>query len=134
MTHVVIQQLLEGIELRERRLAERIGGLAARLREAEAEREALATTAKTIHAVAADLDLGQPPALALPDGAAYQQIMSVFDQERRPLRARDLCLALDLPVMPKHVEGTRAKLKRLVGLGFLDETEPGLFAQPSPQR
>lgn len=28
--------------------------------------------------------------------------------------------------MPKHVEGTRAKLKRLVSLGFLDETEPGV--------
>ena len=69
---------------------------------------------------------------ALPDGAAYQQIMGVFEHERRPLRARDLCLALDLAVMPKHVEGTRAKLKRLVSLGFLDETEPGLFQQPRP--
>lgn len=133
MTRVVIQQLLERIELRERQLTERIGELTARLREAEAEREALATTAKTIHTVAADLDLEQPPAPALPDGAAYQQIMSVFDHERRPLRARDLCLALDLPVMPKHVEGTRAKLKRLVSLGFLEETEAGLFAQPSPR-
>jgi hypothetical protein len=58
--------------------------------------------------------------------------MSVFDHERRPLRARELCLALDLPMMPKQVEGTRAKLTRLVGLGFLDETEPGLFTQPRP--
>jgi hypothetical protein len=74
-----------------------------------------------------------PPALALPDGAAYQQIMDVFEHEHRPLRARDLCLALDLPVLPKHTEGTRAKLKRLVSLGFLDETEPGLFTQPRPQ-
>lgn len=69
----------------------------------------------------------------LPDGAAYQQIMDVFDHERRPLRARDLCQALDLPLLPKHVEGTRAKPKRLVSLGFLDETEPGLFQQPRPQ-
>lgn len=132
-THAVIQQLLDGIELRERQLTEQIGELAARLREAEAEREALQTTAKTIHAMAPGLDLEQPPAPALPDGAAYQQIMGVFDHEHRPLRARDLCLALDLPVMPKHVEGTRAKLKRLVSLGFLDETEPGLFQQPRPK-
>lgn len=89
----------------------------------------MATTAKTVRAMAADLDLERPPTPALPDGAAYQQIMDVFDHERRPLRARELCLALDLPLMPKHVEGTRAKLKRLVSLGFLDETEPGLFAQ-----
>lgn len=133
MTHAVIQQLLDGIELCERQLTEQIGELAARLREAEAEREALATTAKTVRAMAADLKLEQPPAPVLPDGAAYQQITGVFDHERRPLRAREVCLALDLPVMPKHVEGTRAKLKRLVSLGFLDETEPGLFAQPRPQ-
>ena len=79
------------------------------------------------------LDLKQPQALVLPDGAAYQQIMDVFEHERRPLRARDLCLAPDLPIMPKHVEDTRAKLKRLVGLRFLDENEPRLLAQSSPQ-
>lgn len=133
MTHTVLEQLLDGIELRERQLAEEAGELAARLREVEAEREALQITAKTVRAMAADLDLEQPPAPVLPDGAAYQQIMALFDQERRPLRARDLCLTLDLPVLPKHVEGTRAKLKRLVSLGFLDETEPGLFTQPRPQ-
>lgn len=57
----------------------------------------------------------------------------MFEHERRPLRARDLCLALDLPVIPKRVEGTCAKLKRLVSLGFLDEAEPGVFAQPQHQ-
>ena len=133
MTHTIVQQLLDGIDLRERRLAEQAGELAVRLRELEAEREALAITAKTIRAMAADLALEQPPAPPLSDGAAYQQIMDVFGHEHRPLRARDLCQALDLPVMPKHVEGTRAKLKRLVSLGFLEETEPGLFAQPRPQ-
>ncbi|WP_249161388.1 hypothetical protein [Actinospica acidithermotolerans] len=83
--------------------------------------------------MAPGLDLEQPPALALPDGAAYRQIMDACAHERRPLRARDLCLALDLPVMPKHVAGTRAKLKRLVSLGFLNEAEPGLFTQPRSQ-
>ena len=133
MTHTVVQQLLDRIELREQQLAIEAGGLATRLREVEAEREALQITAKTIRATADELELEQPPAPALPDGAAYQQIMDVFDHEQRPLRARDVCLALDLPILPKHTEGTRAKLKRLVSLGFLDETEPGLFAQPRPQ-
>ena len=132
MTHPVLQQLLDGIELRARELAAEADDLSARLREVEAEREALQITAKTIRARAADLALDQPPAPALPDGAAYQQIMGVFEQEPRPLRARDLCLALDLPMLPKHIEGTRAKLKRLVSLRFLDESEPGLFAQPRP--
>jgi hypothetical protein len=131
MTHAAIQQLLELIEQRERHLAEQVDELAARLREAEVEREALRTTGKTVRAMAADLE--RPPAPPLPDGAAYQQIMGVFDQERRPLRARDLCLALDLPLVPKRIEGARGKLKRLVSLGFLDESEPGLFAQPRPR-
>ncbi|GAA3125103.1 hypothetical protein GCM10020001_052510 [Nonomuraea salmonea] len=48
------------------------------------------------------------------------------------MRARDLCLALDLPLARKNVENTRAKLKRLVNLGILTETEPGLFTQPRP--
>ncbi|MBS2967062.1 hypothetical protein KGA66_28775 [Actinocrinis puniceicyclus] len=133
MTRTAIGQLLQVIEQREHHLAEQAGALAARLREVQAEREELQVTAKTVRAMAADLDLDRPPAPALPDGPAYQQIMGVFDHEQRPLRARDLCLALDLPVLPKHTEGTRAKLKRLVSLGFLEESEPGLFQQPRTQ-
>ena len=133
MTHTVVQQLLDRIELRERQLAGQAGELAARLLDVEAEREALQVTAKTIRAMDADLDLERPPAPALPDGAAYQQVMSVFEHEQRPLRARDLCLTLDPPILPKHTEGTRAKLKRLVSLGFLEETEPGLLVQPRPR-
>ncbi|MBC9731269.1 hypothetical protein [Streptomyces sp. TRM68367] len=48
------------------------------------------------------------------------------------LKPRDLCLAMDLPLLPKHTEGIRSKLKRLVDGGILVETEPGLFAQPRP--
>lgn len=131
MTHTAVQQLLDAIELREQQLATQVAELAARLRELEGEREALAIAGKTIRAMAAEP--ARPPAPVLPDGAAYQQIMDVFDHEHRPLRARDLCTSLDLPILPKHTEGTRAKLKRLVSLGFLDETEPGLFARPHPQ-
>jgi hypothetical protein len=49
------------------------------------------------------------------------------------MRARDLCLALDLPIVAKNAENIRSKLKRLVSRGILIETEPGLFAQPRPQ-
>jgi len=51
----------------------------------------------------------------------------------RHLRACDLCLALDLPILPKNTEGIRSKLKRLVSRGILTETEPGLFAHPRPK-
>ncbi|WP_330248122.1 MULTISPECIES: hypothetical protein [unclassified Streptomyces] len=46
--------------------------------------------------------------------------------------ARDLCERLDLAVTTKNIESTRHKLKRLVGLGVLAESEPGLFAQRRP--
>jgi hypothetical protein len=59
--------------------------------------------------------------------------MGVFEREQRPLRARDLCLAPGFSALPKRVEGSRAKLKRLVGLGFFDEAGPGLFARSRPE-
>jgi len=46
------------------------------------------------------------------------------------MRARDLCQALDLPILPKNTEGIRSKLKRLVSRGIPIEPEPGLFARP----
>jgi len=68
----------------------------------------------------------------LPGHPAYQQIMDAFADLRRPLRARDICIALDLPIAAKNTEGIRSKLKKLVSRGILTETEPGLFTQPRP--
>lgn len=62
---------------------------------------------------------------------AYQQILTVFADIRRPMRARDLCQALDLLTVPKNTEGIRSELKRLVARGIFTEPEPGLFAPPS---
>ncbi|WP_433413002.1 hypothetical protein ACQP1V_27635 [Microtetraspora malaysiensis] len=73
----------------------------------------------------------EPPP-ALPDHPAYQQIPTVFADLRRQLHTRDLCEALDLPIVSKHTENIRSKLKRLVSRGILIEAEPGLFAQPRP--
>lgn len=74
----------------------------------------------------------QQPAPVLSEHPAYQQVLTILADTGQPMRARDLCLALDLPLVRKNVENTRAKLKRLVSLGILTETEPGLFAQPCP--
>lgn len=46
------------------------------------------------------------------------------------MRARDLCQALDLPILPKNTEGIRSKLKRLVTHGILTEPEPPV--RPAP--
>jgi hypothetical protein len=73
-----------------------------------------------------------PPAPKLPDHPAYQQIMAVFTAADHPLRARQVCEAIDLPVAPNNINNVRLKLKRLADRGILTETEPGLFTQPRP--
>ncbi|MDI6106071.1 hypothetical protein QLQ12_46685, partial [Actinoplanes sp. NEAU-A12] len=43
------------------------------------------------------------------------------------MRAKDVCLALDIEPLHKNVEGTRAKLKRLVNRNLVTESETGIF-------
>ena len=135
--------LLDRIDAREQALAReagevqaRIDELTARLREIDEAVSDLQVTRKTLISLAArdDEPAAEPaaPRPALPDHPAYQQILDAFAELRRPLRARDLCVALDLPIAAKHTENIRSKLKRLVSHGILTETEPGLFTQPRP--
>jgi hypothetical protein len=137
------RHLLDRIDAREQALARdaeeaqaRIDELTARLRDLQQEASDLQVTRKTLLALAAHDDEPAPeaaaPASLLPEHPAYQQIMDAFAELRRPLRARDLCTALDLPIAAKNVEGIRSKLKKLVNRGILAETEPGLFTQPRP--
>lgn len=135
--------LLDKIDAREQALAREAGQaqaqideLTARLRELSEAISDLQVTRKTLISLAGHDDepaaepAGPPP--VLPDHPAYQQILDAFADLRRPLRARDLCVALDLPIVAKNTENIRSKLKRLVSLGILTETEPGLFTQPRP--
>jgi hypothetical protein len=137
------RHLLDRIDAREQALTReagqaqaRIDELTARLRELREAISDLQVTRKTLISLAGHDD-SQPaeeagPAPVLPDHPAYQQILTAFADLRRPLRARDLCLALDLPIASKNTENIRSKLKRLVSRGILIETEPGLLAQPRP--
>jgi transposase len=59
----------------------------------------------------------------------YPRILAVFNEATGPLRARDVCEALDHELLPKNIEGTRAKLKRLVKLDILTEDDVGSFAR-----
>ncbi|MDQ1049533.1 hypothetical protein [Streptomyces sp. V4I2] len=89
-------------------------------------------TRKTLLDIPAPAPTEEPARPDVPDHPAYQQILTTFADTAKPLRARDLCQALDLPIVPKNTEGIRSKLKRLVTWGILTEPEPGLFAQPCP--
>ncbi|MFI6541172.1 hypothetical protein ACIBHY_52590 [Nonomuraea sp. NPDC050547] len=112
----------------------RIEELTGRLRELGQDLDHLRITRKTLLVLAAEPALAPPPppAPTVPDHPAYRQILAILADTGQPTRARDLCAALDLPLARKNIENTRAKLKRLVGLGILEETEPGSFAQPRP--
>jgi hypothetical protein len=135
--------LLDRIDAREQALAReaeqaqaRVEELTARVRELNEAISDLQVTRKTLISLAGQDDepAAEPaaPSPQLPGHPAYQQILDAFADLRRPLRARDLCQALDLPIAAKNTENIRSKLKRLVSHGILTETEPGLFTQPRP--
>ena len=133
---------LEQIEAREQHLADQaeqtraqIEHLTARLAGLDTEITELRITRKTLLGIAAGLTTEPGPQQpsttpAVPEHPAYQ--LTVFADADGPLRCRDLCQALDLPIISKNTEGIRFKLKRLVSRGVLTEPEPGLFAQPHP--
>jgi hypothetical protein len=133
--------LLDKIEAREQALAREAGqarvmieDLAARLREPGEATGHLRITRKTLLSLASEPAAAEPagPPPVLPGHPAYQQILAVFADAAGPMRARDLCQALDLPIAPKNTENIRSKLKRLASRGILAETEPGLLTQPRP--
>jgi hypothetical protein len=132
-----VTAILERIETRERELADQAGQFRARideltrqLGELDAESENLRITRKTLLTLPLPSPDTGPDRPDIPDHPAYQQILTALADAGRPMRARDLCHALDLPILPKNTEGIRCKLKRLVSRGILMEPEPGLFTRP----
>jgi hypothetical protein len=63
----------------------------------------------------------------LPEHPDYPRILAVFNEATGPLRAREVCRSLDHELLPKNIEGTRAKLKRLVKLDILAEVDTESF-------
>ncbi|MEU6260368.1 hypothetical protein [Streptomyces sp. NPDC047043] len=94
--------------------------------------ERLETTRETALDLAAED--GGPPPQPLPPG--YREILALFEQNGDGLRAGDVCRTLGTGTEPRHTEGMRAKLKRLVSRGIRTEPEPepGLFTLPRPTR
>ncbi|GGX67452.1 hypothetical protein [Streptomyces hiroshimensis] len=132
--------LLARLEAREQQIAEQAGAahekiaeLTALLSELDQATEYIKITRKTLLELP---DEASPPTHAptttVPDNAACRQILAVFAEADGPLRARHVCEAMDLEIVPNNVNNVRTKLKRLVRRGVLTETEPGLFTQPRP--
>ncbi|MFB7597202.1 hypothetical protein, partial [Streptomyces sp. NPDC056160] len=104
--------------------------LTRQLGELDVESENLRITRKTLLTLPLPSPGTGPDRPDIPDHPAYRQILTALADAGRPMRARDLCQALDLPILPKNTEGIRSKLKRLVSRGIPIEPEPGLFARP----
>ncbi|UXX97390.1 hypothetical protein N7U49_47130 [Streptomyces sp. AD2-2] len=121
-----LRPLLDALDLQEdaaRALADdlraQINDLHARLWEAETHLEHLTITPKTVTGLADRLPAVAPE---LPEHPDYPRILAVFNHASGPLRVKYVCEALGHDLLPKNVEGTRAKLKRLVKLGILAPT------------
>ncbi|MEE1767122.1 hypothetical protein PUR34_02735 [Streptomyces sp. JV185] len=128
-----LQPLLDALGIQEeaaRALADDLRGQIAelqdRLRETETHLEHLSITRKTITGLADRLPASPPH---LPEHPDYPRILAIFNEAAGSLRARDICEALDHELLPKNIEGTRAKLKRLVKLDILTEAETGSFTR-----
>ncbi|MCX4974997.1 hypothetical protein [Streptomyces sp. NBC_00620] len=130
-----MRELLARIEARQAaareeadRLREQITRLGEQLTAVEDRLERLAVTRQTVLEIVEDSDPGGPEPLP----SAYRQILALFEDDEHGLRAKDVCEALGAGTENRHVEGARAKLKRLVNRGILTEPEPGLFTMPRP--
>ncbi|WP_310729431.1 hypothetical protein [Streptomyces sp. N2A] len=130
-----MRELLDKIETRQQlvretaeRLRDQIAHLTEQLTTAEDTLKRLEITRETVLELVTED--GTPPPESLPAG--YSEIQAAIEKAKEGLRARDVCQTLGLGAEPRHTEGTRAKLKRLVSRGILAEPEPGLFTLTKP--
>ncbi|MFD0975039.1 hypothetical protein [Plantactinospora endophytica] len=106
------------------RLREQITALTGELARLDGELADPATTRTTLRTLVADEFTADDPTIA---SAPYQQILHILGTAPAGMRAKGICLALGVEPSPKHVEGTRAKLKCIVNRHVITEDEPGVF-------
>jgi hypothetical protein len=93
----------------------------------EAEFDDLAKTRHVMLSLRVDEPAGDGPT-NLHDNPVYRRVLTGLAAVGRPVRARDLCVALDLGLEPNKIRGMRALLDRLVARGLISEVELGLYA------
>jgi len=131
------------------RLREQIAGLSEELSRAEERLSRLQIARETVEEVlaapsspvpdadTAGGDAGGGVAAALVKAEAeldvtvmspeYREIIALFATSGAAMRCKEVCEHLGLGTEPRHVEGMRSKLKRLVERGILAEPSSGLF-------
>lgn len=151
-----VPSLIEALETRQaevlgqaERLREQIAGLSEELSRAEERLSRLRITRETVEEVLAapsspvpgadggDGDAGGGVAAVLVKAEAeldvtvmspeYRAIIALFATSGAAMRCKEVCEHLGLGTEPRHVEGMRSKLKRLVERGILAEPSSGLF-------
>jgi cell division septum initiation protein DivIVA len=150
-----VDLLLDRLAERRAGLAEQAQRLRTELAEVEAELERMASAEQVVAQLLAETDsdadggqggqarlAGPPrPALAVPhraDGADvedlpadYRRLVQIVAEEGpsgQGVACKRVTAKLGLPGEPRHREGVRVKLKRLVARGWLAESTPGRFA------
>ncbi|MCW7944985.1 hypothetical protein AAW14_23945 [Streptomyces hygroscopicus] len=106
-------------------LRDQVARITEQLNQAERALERLQITSVTVQEPAAEE--GPPTVDTLPPGD--HDILAVIEHATDGLRPKQLCQILGIGTGPRHVEGIRAKLRRLVSRGLLTEPKPGLFTQ-----
>ncbi len=113
-------------------LREQLAKLTDALAAAEHERDRWAGAHQTVTALIAQEHPDQVVRTRAVDATrpatpGYPQILAAFTAATAPLRAKELCQLLRAGTEPRHVEGMRSKLKKLVTRGILTEPSPGVF-------
>jgi hypothetical protein len=106
--------------------AARIGGL---IEECRREVERMAIAREVLSGLVAGPAGAVPAGRDLkPDAVSADRLLAVLAEVGRPVRCRDVVAALgEDPLVARHGERVRHRLKKLVTAGRVSEAEPGLF-------
>ncbi|GIF05114.1 hypothetical protein Asi03nite_26520 [Actinoplanes siamensis] len=119
------------------RLREQITALTAELARLDAQLANLATTRTTLKALAADQFTDDGPTIT---SAPYQQILAVLTANPAGMRARDICIAVGVDPVPKHLKApgrdsnawsaARSSPRRKPEYSLLPRKRPNLSCRP----
>jgi hypothetical protein len=109
---------------------EAIEQLTARLTDLDQQLEHVRITRKTLTELPEPAPPGTPHRTQdPPEHPVYEQILTALAAAGRPMRAREVCDAIDMPTTATNINNVRSKLKRLTGRDLTIEVEQGLYTQ-----